>query len=319
MDSFLLELKKMKIKIKQLVVIILSIFLFSKTMLFSMQYMVNQEEILEISTLSSRNPIFAQYMTEIENSYKGIASNKEFSVKFYSYTIQKNETLMQIAARCNIPYEEIALINNINSVDTEIENKKIIIPNAPGLFIPENPSTSIGKLVKQRLSGSEAENTYNIQGELYKYLPQERLTPTERAFFLDATLIMPLEESILTSSYGMRTSPITGDMKFHKGIDLAAPIGTSVYACKNGVVVNATKDKEDKIYGKFIILDHENNTQSVYAHLSKVLVKTGDEITRGTVIGEVGTTGASTGPHLHFEIRVNGKAQDPKRLLPTFN
>ena len=66
-------------------------------------------------------------------------------------------------------------------------------------------------------------------------------------------------------------------------------------------------------------MDHENNTQSVYAHLSKVLVKTGDEITRGTVIGEVGTTGASTGPHLHFEIRVNGKAQDPKRLLPTFN
>ena len=69
-------------------------------------------------------------------------------------------------------------------------------------------------------------------------------------------------------------------------------------------------------YGNYIILDHENKTQSVYAHLSAVLVKTGEEISRGAVIGKVGSTGASTGPHLHFEIRVNGAAQDPRRLLP---
>lgn len=308
----------MKIKTKQIFIFNLLFFFLSCSSLFA-THMVNQEEITEIPSLSSRNPTFAQYMMEIEESYKGIASNKDFTVKFYSYTIPENETLIQIAARCNIPYEEIALINGINSVATELKGKTILIPNAPGLFVPENPSTAIGKLVKQRLYTSEAKNSYNIQGSIFQYLPQERLTPTERAFFLDATLIMPLEDSVLTSNYGMRQSPITGDMKFHKGIDLAAPIGTKVFACKSGIVANATIDREDKIYGKFIILDHENNTQSVYAHLSKVFVKTGETITRGTVIGEVGTTGASTGPHLHFEIRVNGKAQDPRRLLPTFN
>jgi len=88
-----------------------------------------------------------------------------------------------------------------------------------------------------------------------------------------------------------------------------------VMACKAGIVANASYDK---IYGNFVILDHDNNTQSVYANLFDFFIKKGDIINGGQVIGSVGTTGASTGPHLHFEIRVNGKAQDPKRLLPTF-
>ncbi len=272
-----------------------------------------QATATDMPSLSPRDKVFSRYMQEIEKAYQCIAANKPFQISFYNYIVKEEDTLFHIAARCSIPYEEIALLNGIQSSDTPIYGKVLTIPNAPGLFIPEKPSSAIGTLVKKRLYAPNSESCYNIKGEIFQYSPQERLTPTERAFFLDATLRMPLEDSVLTSHFGMRTSPITGDMKFHKGIDLAAPEGTDVFSCKSGIVANAA---HDNIYGKFIVLDHDNNTQSIYAHLSKILVEKGQIVHGGTVIGKVGTTGASTGPHLHFEIRVNGAAQDPRRLLP---
>ena len=274
-----------------------------------------QENILELPNLSPRNKIFVNFMQEIEKSYQKIAASKNIDIKFYWYYVTEKDTLMQIAARCSIPYEEIALLNDIENIDENIIGKKIIIPNAPGIFVPEKPTTSIGTLLKKRVYTFQEDLCYNILGRKFIYIPNERLTPTERAFFLDSALRIPLANSVLTSNFGIRTSPITGNLKFHKGIDLAAPMGTDVMACKAGIVANASYDK---IYGNFVILDHDNNTQSVYAHLSDFFIKKGDIINGGQVIGSVGTTGASTGPHLHFEIRVNGKAQDPKRLLPTF-
>lgn len=280
--------------------------------LFASDYPLQPIKVLP--SLAPRDSVFVQYIQEVENSYRCIAYGREIPVAFYSYKVKESDTLFQIASRCNIPYEEIALLNAIENIDTVLTDKTIIIPNAPGIMVPEKPTTSIGTLIKQRLYTSDNKLCYNVGGKLFQYVPNERLTPTERAFFLDAKLRLPLEDSILTSSFGMRESPITGDMSFHKGIDLAAPEGTNVFACKSGVVANASKDR---IYGNFVILDHDSNTQSVYAHLSEILVATGQIVNSGTIIGKVGTTGASTGPHLHFEIRVNGAAQDPKRLLPS--
>lgn len=273
------------------------------------------EGVPVIPELSSRNPVFARYMQEIEYAYQCIAAGREIPLVFYQYTVKENETLLQIAARCSIPYEQIALLNTIPVIDTVLTGTTIYLPNAPGLFVPEYPETAIGTLVKKRLYTSDAVLWYSIGGNVFQYVPEERLTPTERAFFLDTTLKIPLEDSVLTSQFGMRTSPITGNQSFHKGIDLAAPEGTLVFACKSGIVANTGYDD---VYGNFIILDHENNTQSVYAHLSRISVTTGDTVNSGSTIGNVGTTGASTGPHLHFEIRVNGSAQDPRRLLPAF-
>lgn len=272
-----------------------------------------------ITTLSSRNKEFASYMQQVEKSYQNISARRNFQPGFYLYTVTANDTslpvrnLVSLAARCSIPYGEIALLNDLTSAEEDLTGKTLILPNAPGLFVPLNPTTSIGNLVKRRLADLQLGKSCTIDGKSYQYFPEERLTPTELAFFLDTNLRMPLDNSVLTSGFGTRVSPITGLNHIHKGIDLAAPEGTKVYACKGGKVAIASVDN---IYGNYIILDHENNTQSVYAHLSAKLVKTGEEVSRGTVIGKVGSTGASTGPHLHFEIRVNGAAQDPRRLLP---
>ena len=261
---------------------------------------------------------FGQYMRELEANNRNINAGRDFTVGFYLYTVHENDRtlpakdLMSLAARFSIPYEEIALLNNLTAND-DLVGQTLVIPNAPGLFVPLNPKSSLDTLVAKRLYNPDGGNIYIIDGESFQYHPQERITPTERAFFLDTNLRMPLDNSVLTSDYGKRISPITGREHLHGGIDLAAPEGTKIYACQAGTVSVATYDN---VFGNYIIIQHENSIQSVYAHLSSMDVRTGEAVLKGGVIGRVGSTGASTGPHLHFEIRKNGRTQNPKDLLP---
>lgn len=122
----------------------------------------------------------------------------------------------------------------------------------------------------------------------------------------------PVTEGFVASGYGMRTDPFTGQLAMHTGIDFAAPIGTPIFAAAGGVVVSTESDPE---YGKTVVIDHGNDLSTLYAHASRVTVKTGDIVKRGQKIAEVGTTGRSTGPHLHFEVRVKGVAQNPAKFL----
>jgi murein DD-endopeptidase MepM/ murein hydrolase activator NlpD len=123
---------------------------------------------------------------------------------------------------------------------------------------------------------------------------------------------MPLPASALTSTFGSRKNPFTGTWEFHRGVDLAAPIGTPVSACKAGVVTFAGFSTT---YGNHIIVSHSGNMDSLYGHLSVISVKTGGTVKKGDTIGKVGMTGATTGPHLHFEIRVNNTPRDPGELV----
>ncbi len=110
----------------------------------------------------------------------------------------------------------------------------------------------------------------------------------------------------------MRDNPFTGDSEFHKGIDLAAPYGTEVFAARDGTVGSVGFDP---VMGKMVIVDHEAGYQSIYGHLAEIHVQLNDAVRSGMIIGAVGTTGYSTGPHLHFEIRRRGSSRDPAPLL----
>jgi murein DD-endopeptidase MepM/ murein hydrolase activator NlpD len=114
------------------------------------------------------------------------------------------------------------------------------------------------------------------------------------------------------SSFGWRIDPITGRTALHTGLDFPTPVGTPIYAAAGGIVVTQEFHYQ---YGNMIEIDHGNNLISRYAHTSKVFVKKGDLIKRGQKIAEVGTTGRSTGPHLHFEVLVQGVPQDPQKFL----
>lgn len=110
------------------------------------------------------------------------------------------------------------------------------------------------------------------------------------------------------SGYGMRIDPIYKTVKFHAGMDFSANVGTPVYATGNGRVKQAGWDG---LYGNCIIIDHGFGYVTRYAHLNKIEVKVGQNVARGEVIGQVGSTGKSTGPHLHYEVRVKGKIVNP--------
>jgi murein DD-endopeptidase MepM/ murein hydrolase activator NlpD len=141
------------------------------------------------------------------------------------------------------------------------------------------------------------------------------LSPTERVFFLNRGFRFPLRHFRLTSAYGPRINPVTGRYGVHQGVDLAAPEGSPVYAAREGTVQDLG---EDPIYGKYIIIGHGDSWMSLYGHLSKIETALREEVRSGTLIGRVGSSGQSTGPHLHFELRQNGRTQDPGRLLRIF-
>ena len=123
---------------------------------------------------------------------------------------------------------------------------------------------------------------------------------------------MPVEANWNASTYGWRVDPITGDRAMHEGVDFPAPPGTPIYSAAAGVVLNVENHAQ---YGKMVEISHGNDISTRYAHASIITVKPGMVIKRGQKIAEVGTTGRSTGPHLHFEVRVRGEAQNPNRFL----
>ena len=118
----------------------------------------------------------------------------------------------------------------------------------------------------------------------------------------------PLSASYTSSGYGNRTHPVLGGTRSHKGVDLAAPTGTPIYATADGTVGKAEWFSS---YGMYVAIDHGGDLETRYAHMSRIAVASGQRVRKGDVIGYVGSTGRSTGPHLHYEVRVAGAAVNP--------
>ncbi len=134
-----------------------------------------------------------------------------------------------------------------------------------------------------------------------------------KTYYTGGKLGMPLKsEYRLSSPFGYRIHPITGSKKLHAGMDMAAPKGTPIYAAETGVVIIAQSWSG---YGNCVIIDHGGGLWTLYGHMSEILAKKGDTVKRGEKIGLVGSTGQSTGNHLHFEVRKNSEPVDPAPYL----
>lgn len=123
---------------------------------------------------------------------------------------------------------------------------------------------------------------------------------------------LPVTTPWNASSFGWRIDPFTGEAAMHEGVDFPSEIGMPIKAAAAGIVIDVEQHPQ---YGNLIEIDHGNGLTTRYAHASKIFVKPGALVRRGQKIAEVGTTGRSTGPHLHFEVRINGVAQNPNRFL----
>ena len=152
------------------------------------------------------------------------------------------------------------------------------------------------------VAGERADLMTVLESRLFEQKIKKMMIPTQA----------PVPNSNLGSMFGWRIDPITGRSALHTGLDFPATPGTTIFAAAGGVVVTQEFQSE---YGNMIEIDHGNDLISRYAHTSKVYVKKGDLIKRGQKIAEVGSTGRSTGPHLHFEVLVQGIPQDPQKFL----
>ncbi len=141
-----------------------------------------------------------------------------------------------------------------------------------------------------------------IESRLFEQKIKKMMIPTRS----------PIPDASTGSAFGWRIDPFTGLSALHEGLDFPANVGTPIYSAAGGVVVSQEVHPQ---YGNLIEIDHGNDLLTRYAHISRGFVKKGDLIKRGQKIAEVGNTGRSTGPHLHFEVLVRGVAQDPQKFL----
>ena len=123
------------------------------------------------------------------------------------------------------------------------------------------------------------------------------------------SFIWPVGTRLITSPFGNRVHPLTGATKFHAGVDIGAGAGAPIQAADGGTVINA--EDSGNGYGKYVVINHGNGKSTLYAHMSSIAVSKGAVVSKGQVIGYVGSSGNTTGPHLHFEVKVNGGLVDP--------
>ncbi|MBF0492721.1 MAG: peptidoglycan DD-metalloendopeptidase family protein [Deltaproteobacteria bacterium] len=153
---------------------------------------------------------------------------------------------------------------------------------------------------------TEFANSLEIRANEVYELSQDKLS-----YWASTPSFLPVNGWI-TSDFGMRTSPISGSAKFHEGLDIAAPIGSPIYAPSDAVVSFAGHKGG---YGLALNLDHGYGVSTLFGHTSNIYVKEGEKVKRGQLIASVGNSGSSTGPHLHYEVHVDGVPTDPMKFV----
>ena len=277
-----------------------------------------------VKKLDPSDTIFAQYLADVEDARRLIAvpagpagdAGAVAALSVYEYLPSRGEELIAIAARCGVPYATIATLNRLPSPDFMESDAVLLLPSVPGLFIPLEPGTDLERLMAAaRQNDGGIIVTVRARGGAtrFRFRPGADFSGTERAFFLNAAFRFPLPAGRVTSAFGLRRNPVTGNLRVHEGLDLAAGEGTEVFAARGGTV---SAVGNDPVLGRFVIVSHEGGWKSVYGHLSAVKTDLRKEVRSGTLLGLVGSTGQSTGPHLHFELRRNGEARDPAALIP---
>ena len=261
-----------------------------------------------------------------ETKYLDVLMNSKSIIDFVSkyYAVQKMAEIdAQTIAELKSQKLDLEKINNELEEDkaqmkltkVEAEKQTVVLTNTRTVY--ENQKNSL----------SESEKQLNAQIETYKKQQEElenliRYTISGSTYELKysgGVMIWPtLESSYITSPYGSRLHPIQGVIKNHDGIDIGGKLGDPVYAAADGIVIYSQYNTGG--YGNMVMIDHGLNTNGVkivtlYAHGNKLLKSVGETVKQGDIIMEMGSTGNSTGPHVHFEVRENGTHVDPKNYL----
>ncbi|MBN2508766.1 MAG: M23 family metallopeptidase [Spirochaetales bacterium] len=266
-----------------------------------------------IHSTTLQDPVFRQLKEDIDRYHQSVQRNEPVPMlSIFELTVPVEMDILSVAARCNLPYEAIATLNGYASNVFFKGGEILLVPNMPAVFARTDKPTDLDMLI---VASRASENRMEIRINSRKIIAftGTRFHPVERAMFLGVFFRYPVLAGYISSDFGRRHDPFTGHPAFHNGIDLAAPVGTPVIAAREGTV---TRIAQNEVLGNYIIIDHKSGYETLYGHLSKALVRLNQEVHSGMIIGEIGVTGMTTGPHLHFEVRQHGNPQNPKLLLP---
>ena len=209
-----------------------------------------------------------------------------------------------------IQAEYETMLTELDSRQSELETEKaaleVQIDEATQMIVDLEAQLETDRAAYEEQLAKEAALEADIQEMIAELERQE----AANSIVSTGTYIWPLPGYRPGSAYGWRIHPIWGDRRFHAGEDIGAPSGTSILAADSGIATVIPDNGNG--YGNYIIINHGGGRTTLYAHMSGFAVSNGATVTQGQTIGYVGSTGNSTGPHLHFEVRVNGATTDPK-------
>lgn len=186
------------------------------------------------------------------------------------------------------------------NVATETSAEKITVDSFEVTSDETGETVAVGEIIQNGSGGGDIENLEAVKGTSFA------------PYYVSVEPVIPVKDARITSRFGYRTNPVSGNYGFHTGLDLAAAEGTPVSAAFYGRVAETG---ESDVWGKYVLLEHSDEFATYYCHLSEIFVSEDAVIRQGEIIGLVGSTGWSTGPHLHFEVRINGVRVDPEKLL----
>ncbi len=245
--------------------------------------------------------------------------SKPSRLLFFEYRISSLTSLQDISDVIKISLETLISANR-SSVRTRYkEGAIIIVPTQNGIFMSLSAKNDVEFLLYKRLAKTlKKQKPIIIRGEhtqtrgTFYFFQDITFSTLEKNTWNIQTFRPPVLQGTISSGFGYRISPISGRKNFHKGVDIASSSGSEIFASKSGVV---KEEGFDSIFGYFIILQHDTKYESLYGHLLDKKVKIGDKIEAGQLIATMGSTGTSTGSHVHFEIRKNKKPQNPLSLM----
>ncbi len=240
------------------------------------------------------------------------------AVTWSEYKVRAGDSVGAIVARFGLRnVSTILSSNSIENVRRIKTGQTLRVPSMDGVAYTVARGDSLGKIANRYgvsmtaiLDANDlASETLAVGQRLF--VPGATLSSYELRRAMGELFIYPIKGR-LTSRFGYRSDPFTGARTFHTGIDLAAPTGTSIKAVLDGKVATTGFST---VFGNYVIITHDNGYQSLYGHMSVVGVKRGQYVSQGAIIGKVGSTGYSTGPHVHLSMYKNGKMVDPLSLL----
>ena len=237
-------------------------------------------------------------VSEFVSSYYVIAEITEADNELLNDIAEKKDTIALSKEKLENEKEELASL-----VETQQRTSKIL----------QNTKT-IRESYISKLSDEEKEKQAQIDEmtKQYEEVNRQILELAQQGLdtqYIGGELAWPVPGyTKITSKYGMRVHPITGQYKLHTGVDIGAPTGANFIAANDGIVVKA---EYNTAYGRMVIIDHGGGISTLYAHGSEFLVEVGQTVKRGDAVLKVGSSGYSTGPHAHFEVRINGVVTDP--------